>query len=251
MTQAARLTLGGIHLPEDQDPLGIWELGSPQSVAFTAAPIVEGPVWQVDLPKSSREARSQLHAQRERVRRLDRELDEIAARVTRLDLVPAYGMPLDVHEAELLAALRALDSPAMAFDTRAEERMNYRAIYAECEALIAQFKTLIRPVARVETMIAGRWAGLTVIDWDGDHRTMWADGCAPDQMEIHLAAVRLAMTSRQTLLRLFVVVVTGALGLAVKAHIPGGQILLLPAVYKFVRDVLQELQNLPDGVKVR
>jgi hypothetical protein len=100
-------------------------------------------------------------------------------------------------------------------------------------------------------VMGGKPAGLTVIDWKGDHRTIWADGCASDQMETHLAAVRLAMASRQTLLRLFVIVVTGALGLALKAHIPGGQILLLPAVYQFVRDVLQELEHLSDGAKGR
>jgi hypothetical protein len=251
MTQETTLTLGGIQLPADQDPLGVWELSGRETVAFAAGSSFEGPVWRVELPPRSRAARAQLRAQREQVRRRDRALDQIAARLTHIDLGSSYETTGDVHETELLTALTALTSPTASFDTRADEWLQYRAIYEQAEALLAQFRVLVRPVARVETVIGSQLVGLTVIDWNGDYETTWMEGSAPEQMEVHVAAVRLAMASRQALLRLFVVVVTGALGLAVQAHIPGGQILLVPAVYRFVRDVLQELKHLSDGVRIR
>jgi hypothetical protein len=248
MTQEARLTLSGVHLPGGEDPLGIWELSSrDEPVAFAASAGGEGPVWRIDLPQATREVRADLRAQREAVRGRERQLTALEARLARLDLSPSYAVPLDAHEAELLRAVTVLRSPAIAFDPLAPERFNYREIYAQCEALFAQFRALVRPVARVETVTGGRWIALTAIDWNGDHSTTWLEKVAPADMEVHLAAVQLAMASRQTLLRLCVVVVTGALELALKAHIPGGQILLLPAVYRFVRDVLQELEHLKDG----
>jgi hypothetical protein len=248
MPHEAKLTLGGVYLPEDQDPLGIWGVGSHEAVAFAAGARFEGPVWRVELSES---ARTSLRAQREAVRTSDRDLDRIAYRMAHLDLATSYATPVAGAEAELRAAIAALSSPAMAFDTRAEERLNYRELYSQCQALLAQFQMLVRPVARVETLMGGRLVGLTAIDWSGDHRTIWMEDSVPDQMEAHLATVRLALASRQVLLRLFGVVVTGAVGIAVKAHIPGGQILLLPAVYRFVRDVLQELKRLPEGLRVR
>jgi hypothetical protein len=62
-----------------------------------------------------------------------------------------------------------------------------------------------------------------------------------------MQSVHLALRSRLALVRIVSVVATGAAGLAVKAAVPGGQLLLLPAVWKFVRDVLAELrQSWPD-----
>jgi hypothetical protein len=45
------------------------------------------------------------------------------------------------------------------------------------------------------------------------------------------------------LIRLVSVIATGAAGLAIKAAIPGGQVLLLPAAWRFVRDVLKQLRQ--------
>jgi hypothetical protein len=248
-----RLTLGGIHLPADQDPLSVWEFANREHISYAAGSNFEGLIWRVELPRSAsaEAARAYLRGQQEEVRVRVQELDEIAARLARLNVIDSYVPRVSRYESELLAAVAELNSPALAFDTRTAELRNYKALYAQCEALLAQFKMLIRPILRVETLMGGKMVGLTTVNWDGDHQTIWMEGTTPDQMEAQLAAVRLAMASRQALLKLLGVVVTGALGLAMKAHIPGGQILLLPAVYRFVRDVLQELKHLPDGTGVR
>jgi hypothetical protein len=62
-------------------------------------------------------------------------------------------------------------------------------------------------------------------------------------MRTHRQSVHLALGARIALIRIVSVVATGAAGLAVKAAIPGGQVLLLPAIWKFVRDVLAELRQ--------
>ena len=40
----------------------------------------------------------------------------------------------------------------------------------------------------------------------------------------------------------YTVVAGGAAGLAAKAAVPGGELLLLPASWRFVKEVLQELR---------
>ena len=62
-------------------------------------------------------------------------------------------------------------------------------------------------------------------------------------MQLHLQAVHLALGSRIALLRLLIVVGTGAAKLALRLVVPGAQLLVLPAVWKFVRDVLRELRQ--------
>jgi hypothetical protein len=50
------------------------------------------------------------------------------------------------------------------------------------------------------------------------------------------------------LIRMVTIVATGAAGLALTLSIPGGQLMALPAVWKFVRDVLKEMSNIKSQV---
>ena len=102
---------------------------------------------------------------------------------------------------------------------------------------------MVSHYARVETALAGASIGRTTVDWTGDFVTTWEPVASGAAMRTHLQSVNLALGSRIALLRIVSVVATGAVGLAVKAAIPGGQVLLLPAVWRFVRDVLKELRQ--------
>ena len=62
-------------------------------------------------------------------------------------------------------------------------------------------------------------------------------------MALHHKAVQLALGSRIALVRLLIVVSTGAAKLALRLTVPGAQLLVLPAAWRFVRDVLKELQE--------
>ena len=59
-------------------------------------------------------------------------------------------------------------------------------------------------------------------------------------MQLHGQSVHLALASRQSLIRMVTVIAGGAAGLALKLSVPGGQWMALPAVFKFIRDVLRE-----------
>jgi len=63
-------------------------------------------------------------------------------------------------------------------------------------------------------------------------------------MTLHYHSVHLALASRLAMLHMISIVGTGAIGVAAKFAIPGGQLLALPAAWKFVQDVLKEWKNL-------
>jgi hypothetical protein len=62
-------------------------------------------------------------------------------------------------------------------------------------------------------------------------------------MQLHHRAVHLALASRVALMRMVTVVGTGAAGLALRLTVPGAQLLVLPAAWRFVQDVLREWRN--------
>ncbi len=241
----ATFACSGLAFPQGEDPLGIWDLARPGRVPFAAGREEKagGLVWHVELPCVPKDADAALRARRAELEAREKALSIAAQRLARLDPAPAYRVPADAAEAKLLAEVRALRSPTLVFDTRADVALAYGEVYARCEALLAQARRLVQFYARVETQVDGRDVALTAVDWTGDYQTAWMDDVTTSDMHLHLDAVRLALASRLAWLRLITVVAAGALDLALKASVPGGQVLLLPAVYQFVRDVLEELEQ--------
>ncbi|MGC9467375.1 MAG: hypothetical protein ACP5HS_02170 [Anaerolineae bacterium] len=245
---ASRFEFSGFMPPGGQDPLGIWAIPEEGITAFAASERGEnGLVWRADLPASAEEAEPVLGEQLSRLALRQRDLTEVARRLARFNPTASYAAGGDTPEARLRADLMALQNPAVAFESRADEVATYEEIYEECRALLSQFRQLIQESARVETQVGGQDIALTAVDWTGDYKTTWLDGLTSADMELHVDAVRLALATRLALVRLIAIVASGALELSLKAAVPGGQFLLLPAVYRYVRDVLEELDRLRDG----
>jgi len=281
---APTLSCAGLSLPDDQDPLGVWDLHTPRmgprpshGEVYAASAVAEAPqaareggfdglIWTVAHPaevqgrRAAREARSMLRGQRVAVARRDGALDLIEPRLTALSLVPAFGARVGAHEAALLAEVTALQtgwgrdgiaSVAMSMSSGEAAALSHRQMFQQVERmeearkLLVQLRRLVYHWAWIETQIGGERIALTTVDWGGDYQTTWIERVTEQQMDLHLDAVRLALASRLALLRLITVAVTGALELALKASVPGGQILLIPAVYRYVRDLLEELGDLP------
>lgn len=256
---ASRFTLTGLGLLEGAaafpaaDPLGIWELNASQTTVFDAAAedvaaaalppgtADQGLVWRVDLPASRREAKAELEARLAVATDRQAHLKAAEMRLSDLDVGLAYSAQTDGPESALLAEVMALRGSAVAYDAGDTEAIPWLRLYEQCEALIARFRRLVQYYARVETSVGGQPVALTVVDWSGDYDATWQDGVGPSDIALHMDSLRLVLASRQAWLRLVSVVASGALSLSIKASVPGGQFLLLPAVYRFVRDVLAGL----------
>ena len=116
--------------------------------------------------------------------------------------------------------------------------------------LVNRFRDIISRRGRVETRIGDNLVGLTKIDWTGDFETIWEGSASNLAQNVHVKAVHLTSSTRLAVLRILTIVGTGALSLTIKASIPGGQFLLIPAVYKFIRDMLGEFKKLPQEMDV-
>lgn len=253
-----RFTFSGLDLPDSADPLGVWQF-APASATSTARFAAQdaltseqdGLRWRIELPGADSEARDALSERLSAVELRQEQLDQVEQRLSELQSaqftatrdakIPYAALP--DPETELLRAVAALQRAPTAFALDRRDASAYRKILDRAEQLLLQFRRLVQYYARVETAIGAQSVGLTVVDWSGDYRTTWQDGVTASDMARHLDAVRLAMASRHALLRLASVVTSGALVLATKASVPGGQVLLLPAVYKYVRDVLEEFDR--------
>ena len=245
---------GAAALPAD-DLLGIWELNASQTTAFAAvaedaaatsspAGAVEpGLIWRVELPASRGEAKSELEARLAAARVRQAYLEAAEKRLSDLQMGLGYSAQIADAESALLAEVMALRGSAVAYGAGDAGAISLLHLYEQCEALVARFRRLVQHYARVETSVGGQPVALTIVDWSGDHSVTWQDGIGPLDMALHMDSVRLVLATRQAWLRLISVVASGALSLSVKASVPGGQFLLFPAVYRFVRDVLAELEQ--------
>lgn len=257
MSNGGAFTVTGIDFPDGVDPLGIWQMPPIHTTAFgtgtatgNTAVAEEVSVWRIELPSDLEEADAVMQSQLQLIDQLQQDLDAIANKLKALDPTTPTHTPFVIGsydpETVLVDSINALRLQSEAFST-GDRGVDYGALYDKCETLISRFKQVLSHRGRIETRIGGNLVGLTKIDWNGDFETIWETRAAPLTMNVHVRAIRLASTSRLVFLRLLTIVGAGALGLAIKASIPGGQFLLIPAVYKFVRDMLEELKKMPSG----
>ncbi len=250
--------LSGVELPEGQDPLGLWSVPAGDMVSFSAesaAPPGE-PTWRIELPESTETTQAILASRTQAAELVHKDLAHIDQNLTHISRTEVVSFspsdPLLAQKSELLETLDAFQSPVSAAsatqyslfsrkdkEKESEDQENYR----QWVAFVERVQHIVANYARVETAQGGRELGRTAVSWTGNFETTWAANVTLQTMRTHRQSVHLALDSRIALIRIVSVVVTGAVGLAVKASVPGGQVLLLPAVWKFVRDVLVELRK--------
>ncbi len=275
-------SVAGLALPEGQDPLGLWQVperpARDEAVAFSVgeakAPAEpEAPTWRVSLPDSPEAAQAILQRQSRAMQLAQRDLQRVERQLTAFDPQEqerGIGVPfstaddLAAPKSDLLQSIARYqpvpETEVVAYGLfswrkdrkKAEEKEaevkvalapEDRQTMAQWRAFMEQVRRTVGNYAHVETEIGALRVGATAVGWTGDFTTTWAMDVAPVAMRVHTQSVHLALASRIALLRIVSVVTTGAAGLALKAAVPGGQVLLLPATWRFVRDVLAELRR--------
>lgn len=215
----AHFELIGVALPDGEDPLGLWDVTAPppalESTSFSAQVASEPPTWRVTLPGDASAATAWLRQHHHA-------------------LALAQG---DLAQAE--SELRRFDLAGVAFS--AAETEDEAATRRQFEGFVAQMQRMIAQYAYVETVF-GVAVARSSVSWTGNFTTRWAVASPPAHIALHRQAVQTALGSRMALVRLAAIVVGGAVGLTVKTTIPGGSLLAIPAAWKFVRNVLEELR---------
>lgn len=245
-------TLSGVGLPGGEDPLGLWTIPQDDAVSFSAGAAAppEEPTWRIELPASPEEAQAILADQIQASELARRDLVNVSrdlAYIGRTETVSfSTSDPLLAQKTELLATLDAFQSPVSygLFKRKDKEQEDEeQESHRQWLAFVERVQQIVAHYARIETALAGLDVGRTTVGWTGDFTTAWASNVTLEMMRTHRQSVHLALDSRIALIRIVSIVAAGAAGLAVKAAIPGGQVLLLPAAWRFVRDVLAELRR--------
>ena len=246
-----------------EDVLGIWQASpvlaaaSADGMAFATSAEVETPVdavvWKVDLPSDPRQAASALRQQQAALQMAG--LDLLAAQ-NRLQAFaatqqpgadqPAQAFGLEEAgffgpEAELSEWLPSSRS-GMSFGLGISLPHNWQETAEEALDFFGKVRQMLANYAFVESSSGGSAIGRTEVSWLGDFETLWRSGLAEDQVKMHRNSVELALASRQAWIKMAMLVTQGAALFGLLSST--GNPLLIPAVYKFIRQVLEQSREI-------
>ena len=248
--------LAGGPLEAPREALGPWAVlpgPAPRAVAFGPAGMGAGvpvaPIWQVNLPPAPAVAAARLADGEDRLAGEERGL---AAAATRLDAfvrtgsVVSFTTPrgLDPAEATLRATIAELRGEAprsLPFGLGETLAGAWDEAVDRFRAGADWLRRLALGEAWVETRLGERWLGRSAVGWGGDAETVWAAGLDPATAALHGRAVALALASRVTTLRRVALAARGAVTLSALLA-PGGVLLALPAAWRFIADVIDEVE---------
>jgi hypothetical protein len=247
--------------------LGNWDippLPGSQAVSFDAPAlgVEEAPIWRVNLPADPQQAVQQLENTQARLQSSQEALDSVPDRIENLvnrsraqarGEVSFAAEPLPPAEAELLRLLNAsgqtairAGQPEVSFGLGQDLGAEIRKATEGFQQFTQRISRLVAHFAWVETQVAGHLLARTVVGWTGDMNTLWEEYLQPQQVDLHRHSLVLAITSRAAMLRTFIVTTQGAAKLSVLLATPGGAILALPAAWKYVNQILAELEKIRD-----
>jgi hypothetical protein len=117
-----------------------------------------------------------------------------------------------------------------------EASRQFRSLLDEMRKSLAHF-------AWVETREEAQFLGHTVVDWTGDLNTLWWAAATRSHRGLHERSLTLALASRGALLHTFVLTTKTVAKLPGLMTMPGGFVLALPVVWRFINQVLKEYQT--------
>jgi hypothetical protein len=251
--------LSGFVFPGvNEDPFGLWDVvpatrGVSFGVGETAAP--EEPVHRVNFTTPEEGAallatkQRELQDQQATLTQIEQRLAEIGRSGSGVSFAAPIDRPPEfvTPEQSLDAALQRLTAPVSysLFDRKkqAEQESDLEAT-SQWHKFLEQVREMIANYARVETAITGTPIGQTAVSWTGDFRTTWLPTVTAADMQVHRHNVDVTLQWRLGTMRMVGVVGAGAVNVALKLGVPGGQLLAVPAVWNFVKDVLAEWRKL-------
>jgi hypothetical protein len=257
MTDNAFQLFGSVFPGVNDDPFGMWDV-VPVSSGISFAP-GEAARPEVPLHRSTfisiAEGRTQLQLKQESLseqaallQQAEERLAEIGRSsgvsfATPIDQPPEFVQPEQVLEAALQRMTMPVSYGLFDHKQQAEQQSDLEAT-SRWRQFMDQVRGMIANYARVETEVANVPIGQTAIGWTGNFSTTWTPVASLDDMTLHRHHVAVTLQWRLGTIRFVGVVVAGAANIAVKLGVPGGQLLALPAVYNFVKDVMAEWRKL-------
>jgi hypothetical protein len=239
--------------------LGIWSVvprGSDGMAAFVPAPaeMIEAPVWRANYADPGR-AEAGLRFGEASLTSSKKGLGCVPERFSRLldKQAPGldFGLPLSTDtlaepEAEFLALMQEFKGgySSISFDTGEKPSFGWEQASLQLKEILERMSRFVAGYAWVDTRVQEELLGQTVVSWTGDVNTAWRAGLRPEQIRLHQRTLALALGSRDTLFQTVLLAAQLAVKVSVLMSTPGGVILALPAVWRFIHRVLAESSKL-------
>lgn len=232
------------------DLFGLWNFSpAPRAAASFAvdggagvaeADNADSLVWRVELPPDYGLAVTQLLAGEERLSASERALtlaaEELAGAAASPWPAAASRYEGEAAELDALLGLMKADRRAANFDLRYGLAESWESANQQFMEFLEGVQRMIVHYAFVETAVGGTLLSRTVVSWTGDAATVWRATPAAPLLALHERSLALALKSREALLRTFIVVAKGAAAISV------GGVLALPVVWRYVREVMGEME---------
>jgi hypothetical protein len=220
-----------------------------------AAPDMQ--LWRADFPADPQQSTARLERSAQQMAATQRALPLAHSRLVALaaqtppdpaglSFAVAAGGTLPPAEAELLDTLDALtrrDQAAISFGLLDGLTQGWQEGVQRVRDFAERVMQAAAPRALVETRAEGRLLCRTSIGWGGDAATLWRPAHAPPQAALHWRTLDLVLATRTTLLNAFSLLVRGATLLArlsATLTTPGGALLAIPAVWRFINRIRDE-----------
>jgi hypothetical protein len=227
-----------------------------QVVSFDLSPSQESELvtWRMDLPGSLASAGKMLEQSEQQILVSERaienipiQIDALANQLINQNLGDLSFQFADVSSAEgELIDLLNLASPDIArvnFDVASRSSSNWQEANKLFESSLDRLNRLFTQFAAVETSMQGRLIGHTVVSWSGKYLTSWQIDVDTNSMSLHQRSLRVAMASRRLFLNMFSASAVSAAKLSALLAIPGGALLTIPAIWKFVTRIISEIEK--------
>jgi hypothetical protein len=156
------------------------------------------------------------------------------------------GETLAEPEAEFLALMLEVKDgySSISFDAEGKPTFGWAQASHQLKTILERMSRFVAAYAWVETRVQEELLGRTVVSWTGDVNTAWRAGLRPEQIRLHQRTLSLALGSRDTLFQTVLLAAQLAVKISVLLSTPGGVILALPAVWRFIHRVLAESRRL-------
>jgi hypothetical protein len=237
----------------------MWEVPSPselQILSYEAggSPEVGLSQWRLDLPEDDTAAESHIKQLESEILSIREVLEKVPLQIERLGSLRLKTLSGELSfdqqevpaaDAEFYALLNvaAPTSERTSFDTASGSRVEWQKAAQEFKISVDRIKTMLTQFANVETSVQGRIIGRTIVSWSGKFETSWHPSRGQNDSRLHQRSLEAALASRRLLINLLIVSTQSAAKLSVLLAVPGGPIVVLPAIWKYVTRMINEIEK--------
>jgi multidrug efflux pump subunit AcrA (membrane-fusion protein) len=203
----------------------------------------------MDLPPGSA-ASAALDVAEERLRRSEAALagvpDELdTLLVTARSGAVSFDTPLSPAAAELLDLLDSSRSTpeTTSFSLFSVQRDKLEDAGQAFQNALQRLSQMVSRFAYVETSVQGRLVGRTKVGWSGDFESLFPEVVTPEEFTLHQRSLNLELASRRLAVSMIARTAQGAVKVGAYLATPGGVLLALPAIWKYINSILSEIKT--------